>query len=124
MVAAAVWAVVAGYRSYAAIGEWVADLPADTAAALGIDADRRPSEAMIRRLLQALDPDRLAAVIGAWLATQLPAPPAGTRRVIAVDGKTLRGSRTSDTVARHVFAAADQTTGVVLASTDVVGLAT
>ncbi|MGW3607711.1 transposase family protein, partial [Micromonospora sp. NPDC005161] len=31
VVAAAVCAVVAGYRSYAAIGEWVADLPDDTA---------------------------------------------------------------------------------------------
>ncbi|MGC5334712.1 ISAs1 family transposase [Micromonospora sp. DT62] len=121
VVAATVCAVVAGYRSYAAIGEWVADLPADTAAVLGIDPGRRPSEAMIRRLLQALDADRLAMVIGAWLATQLPAPPAGTRRAIAVDGKTLRGSRTGDTVARHVLAAADQATGVVLASTDVDG---
>ncbi|MGA3488382.1 transposase family protein [Micromonosporaceae bacterium DT55] len=55
VVAAAVCAVVAGYRSYPAIGEWVADLPADTAAVLGIDPGRRPSEAMIRRLLQALD---------------------------------------------------------------------
>ncbi|MEW2378562.1 hypothetical protein AB0883_21035 [Micromonospora sp. NPDC047812] len=39
--------------------------------ALGIDPDRRPSEAMIRRSLQALDPDRLTAAIDAWLATQL-----------------------------------------------------
>jgi predicted transposase YbfD/YdcC len=107
--------------SYAAIGEWVADLPADTAAVLGIDADRRPSEAMIRRLLQALDPDRLAMVIGAWLAAQLPVPPAGTRRATAVDGKTLRGSRTNNAGARHVFAAADQATGVVPASTEVDG---
>jgi predicted transposase YbfD/YdcC len=35
------------------------------------------------------------------------------------DGKTLRGSRTRDHAARHVLAAADQRTGVVLASTDV-----
>ncbi len=32
VVTAAVCAVVAGYRSYAAIAEWVVDLPADTAA--------------------------------------------------------------------------------------------
>ena len=38
---AAVCAVVAGYRSYTAIGEWVADLPADTAALLGIDPRQR-----------------------------------------------------------------------------------
>jgi DDE_Tnp_1-associated len=60
VVAAAVCAVLAGYRSYTAIGEWVADLPAQAAARLGIQPDRRPSEAMIRRLLQTLDPARPA----------------------------------------------------------------
>jgi predicted transposase YbfD/YdcC len=109
---AAVCGVVAGCRSYTAIGEWVADLPADTAVLLGIDADRRPSEAMIRRLLQAIDPDRLAAAIGTWLAARIPAPAPGSRRAIAVDGKTLRGSRTRDTTARHVLAAADHDTGL------------
>jgi hypothetical protein len=39
--------------------------------------------------------------------------------VIAVDGKTLRGSRTRNSTARHVLATADQHTGVILASTDV-----
>src|SRR3954465_8354709 len=71
VVTAAVCAVVAGYRSYTAIGEWVSDLPADAAVLLGIDADRRPSEAMIRRLLQALDADLLATTIGTWLATRI-----------------------------------------------------
>ncbi|MEV0129401.1 ISAs1 family transposase [Dactylosporangium sp. NPDC050688] len=116
---AAVCAVVAGHRSYTAIGEWVADLPAATALLLGIDTDRRPSEAMIRRLLQAVDPDLLAAAIGTWLTTRIPAPAPGTRPAIAVDGKTIRGSRTRHTTARHVLAAADQHTGAVLASTDV-----
>ncbi|MGI5180123.1 ISAs1 family transposase [Dactylosporangium sp. CA-152071] len=119
VVTAAVCAVVAGYRSYTAIGEWVADLPADTAVLLDIDADRRPSEAMIRRLLQALDPDLLAAAIGTWLAARTPAPAPGSRQAIAVDGKTLRGSRSRDHAARHVLAAADQHTGIALASTDV-----
>ncbi|MFD0575004.1 ISAs1 family transposase [Dactylosporangium darangshiense] len=119
VVTAAVCAVVAGYRSYTAIAEWVADLPADTAVLLSIDAHRRPSEAMIRRLLQALDADLLAAAIGTWLATRIPAPKPGSRRTMAVDGKTLRGSRTCDSPARQVLAAADQFTGVLLASTDV-----
>ena len=87
VVTAAVCAVVAGYRSSTAIAEWVADLPADTAVLLGIDADRRPSEAMIRRLLQAIDPDLLAAAIGAWLAETIPPPAPGSRRAVAGDGK-------------------------------------
>ena len=121
VVTAAVCAVVAGYRSYTAIAEWVADVPAATALALGIAPDRRPSETMIRRLLQALDPDQLAQAVGTWLATRSATTPSPARRAIAVDGKTLRGSRTTDTTARHVLAACDQATGVVLASTDVDG---
>jgi predicted transposase YbfD/YdcC len=123
VVTTAVCAVVAGYRSYTAIAEWITDLPADTAMLLGIDPGRRPSESMIRRLLQAVDPDLLAAAIGRWLAAkttaQTPAPTPGSRQAIALDGKTLRGSRTRTNAARHVLAAADQSTGVVLASTDV-----
>jgi predicted transposase YbfD/YdcC len=119
VVTAAVCAVVAGYRSYTAIAEWVADLPADTALLLGIDPGRRPSESMMRRLLQAVDPDLLAAAIGRWLATRAPPPAPGSRQAIALDGKTLRGSRTRTAAARHVLAAADQATGVVLASIDV-----
>jgi hypothetical protein len=86
---------------------------------LGIDTDRRPSEAMIRRLLQAIDPDLLAAAIGAWLSARIPPPAPGYRRAVAVDGKTLRGSRTRVDLAVHVLAAACHDTGVVLASTDV-----
>lgn len=123
VVTAAVCAVVAGYRSYTAIAEWVADVPDSTVLAMGIAPDRRPSEAMIRRLLQALDPDLLTAAIGVWLdgRTATIASTPANRRAIAVDGKSLRGSRTADTTARHVLAACDQDTGIVLASTDVDG---
>jgi hypothetical protein len=41
VVSAAVCAVVAGYRSCAAIAEWIADAPDTTVVALGIAADRR-----------------------------------------------------------------------------------
>ncbi|WP_233527504.1 transposase family protein [Micromonospora craniellae] len=119
VVTAAVCAVVAGYRSYTAIAEWVADVPATTAVALGMTADRRPSEAMIRRLLQAMDPQLLTTAISVWLADRATATTSTTGRAIAVDGKTLRGSRTTDTPARHVMTACDQATGVVLASTTV-----
>jgi predicted transposase YbfD/YdcC len=121
VVTAAVCAVVAGYRSYAAIAEWVADAPDTTVLALGIAADRRPSEAMIRRLLQAIDPQLLTAAIGAWLAGRATADTPTSWRAIAVDGKSLRGSRTTHTAARHVMAACDQASSVVLASTDVDG---
>ncbi len=112
---------VAGYRSYTAIAEWIADAADTTVVALGIVADRRPSEAMIRRLLQTMDPQLLTAAISAWLASQATTGTSTGRRAIAVDGKTLRGSRTTDAAARHVLAACEQASIVVLARTDVDG---
>ena len=85
-----VCAVTAGARSFVAIAEWVADLPAEVSAALGVD-QRCPSESAIRRLLGRVDADLFDAVIGGFVqrlcATRAPA---GRRRVLAVDGKTLR----------------------------------
>ncbi|MEV5819112.1 ISAs1 family transposase [Micromonospora haikouensis] len=51
----------------------------------------------------------------------MPRPAARGRRAIAVDGKSLRGSRTTDAAARHVMAAYDQVSSVVLADTGVDG---
>ena len=121
VVSAAVCAVIAGYLSYTAIAEWAADASTATVLALGIAPDRRPSEAMIRRLLQAIDPDLLTAAIGSWLAAQASGTAPASRRAIAVDGKTLRGSRDATTAARHVLTAYDVNGGVVLAATDVEG---
>jgi predicted transposase YbfD/YdcC len=116
---AAVCAVVAGARSLVAIAEWVADLPAEVAVALGTDR-RCPSEATIRRLLGRVDADRLDAVLGGFVARlSIGVMPAGRRRVLAVDGKTLRGSRHvsgdgTEVPGRHLLAVIDQHTRVVL----------
>ncbi|MET7951860.1 hypothetical protein [Micromonospora sp. NPDC005324] len=69
--------------------------------------------------MQALDPDLFTAAISGWLSTRTTMP--AERQAIAVDGKTLGGSRTIETTARHILAACDQGAGVVLASTDVDG---
>ena len=50
-----------------------------------------PSESTFRRTLQRLDADAFDDLAGAW-AQQAHRARAGRRRVIAVDGKTLRGS--------------------------------
>jgi hypothetical protein len=109
-------AVLAGARSYAAIGEWAADSGETTRHALGIV--RVPEESTFRRVLTRLDADALDAALGAWAAA-VSAPPAGRRRRVAVDGKTLRGSRTGDVPGRHLLAALDHDTGVVLGQVDV-----
>jgi predicted transposase YbfD/YdcC len=122
VLAVAVCAVVAGARSFCAIAEWAADAPADVLAALGITG-AAAHESTIRRVLQALDADALDAMIGAWLASQVHARShrAQARRAVAVDGKSVRGAIGANGRARHLLAAIDHHTGVVLGQVDVDG---
>jgi predicted transposase YbfD/YdcC len=126
VLAGAVCAVAAGARSFVAAAEWVADLPAEVASALGTDR-RCPSESAIRRLISNLDADRFDAVIGGFVAGLCASvAPVGRRRVLAVDGKTLRGSRHTDSggaavAGRHLLAVIDQHARVVLGQVTVAG---
>jgi predicted transposase YbfD/YdcC len=131
VLAVAVAAVLAGARSLAAIGEWAADAPQPVLAALGVRRDplrrvwRPPDEATVRRVLARIDPDALDHVIGRWLADQQPQvspsplPARAPRRVVAVDGTTLRGSGHHLRPQVHLLAAMDHTTHAVLAQADV-----
>jgi len=113
MLAVAVSAVLAGARSFTAIGEWAAELPTDSLAGLGLRTP--PEESTLRKLFARLDTVALDRQLGvfAWTRT---AHVQG-RRVIAIDGKTLRGARArgvSGEVAPHLVAALDHASGVVL----------
>ncbi|HEY4790078.1 MAG TPA: ISAs1 family transposase, partial [Actinomycetes bacterium] len=121
-------AVVAGARSIAAIAEWAADAPQPVRAALGARRDPLtghwvwgvPTETTIRRTLARVDPEALAAAIGAWLADR--DQPDQRRRAVAVDGKTLRGARrAADGRQGHLLAAMDHATRAVLAQRQVDG---
>ena len=113
----AVCAVLAGARSFTAIAEWAADADQDTLRALGV-AGAVPSESTFRRVLQRLDADAFDDLAGQWAARRT-APGPGARRVIAVDGKTLRGSGHGEQDSRHLLAAFDHAHGVVLGQVDV-----
>jgi predicted transposase YbfD/YdcC len=117
ILALAVCAVLAGARSFTAIAEWAADTDEATRAGLGIRG-AVPCESTIRRTLQRLDADAFDDLAGAW-AQQRTAPAAGRRRVVAVDGKTLRGSASGTRPGRHLLAALDHACGVVLGQVDV-----
>jgi len=126
LLCAAAAAVLAGARSLIAIGEWIGDAPQPVLRDLGLPADpftnirTAPHPATVRRLLQRLDGDALDAAIGAYLQARTPPPqpselpPKPAMRAIAVDGKTIRGSRTRTTTAIQLLAAMDHH-GVVLA---------
>jgi predicted transposase YbfD/YdcC len=95
-------AVVAGARSFAAIGQWARNTPQDALARLGartvtvFGVRLAPSAATIRRLVNRTCPCGLADLLGA--------DPAGAD-TLAVDGKSARGSRHADTPAAHLLAA-------------------
>lgn len=120
----AVCAVAAGARSFVVVGEWVADLPGSLAETLGTSG-RCPSESTIRRAVQVIDADAFDTAIGRFVQQLCAAiAPAGRRRVLAVDGKTVRGSRHTDRdgnvmAGRHLLAVIDQHTRVVLGQVDV-----
>ena len=72
-----------------------------------------PSESTFRRTLQRLDADAFDDLAGQW-AAQVTAPGPKARRVIAVDGKTVRGSGHGSEDSRHLLAAMDHAHGAVL----------
>jgi predicted transposase YbfD/YdcC len=80
-------------------------------------------------VLEAVDAAALEAAVGSWLAARLqagrplPAPGRRDRPVVAVDGKTVRGTRhtRADGQGLHLLAAADPQAGAVLAQAAVDG---
>ena len=111
LLAVGIAAVIAGSRSFAAIGQWAADASPDVLAVLG--AARGPAEeSTFRRAFAMVSADVLDRVLGAWLWTRT--AQAGGRLVIAIDGKTVRGAKNKDGKAPHLVAALAHGIGTVL----------
>ena len=111
LLAVGIAAVIAGSRSFAAIGQWAADAGPEVLAGLG--AARGPAEeSTFRRAFALVSPDVLDRVLGAWLHTR--ARQASGRLVIAIDGKTVRGAKDKNGKAPHLVAALAHGIGAVL----------
>jgi predicted transposase YbfD/YdcC len=118
----AVCAVLAGASSFAAIVDWLYDLDEQARTRLGF-AGGVPAGTTVWRLLTRLDDTLLATVLAGWLNARTRQPdtarPRRYRKVIAVDGKTLRGARRDDGRQIHLLSALDTSTGIVLAQVTV-----
>jgi len=120
----AVSAVLAGARSYAAIGDWAAV----TRPAVGV-CGRPPHAATIRRVLLAVDPVAVQAALTAWTlanrnaqaaaAEQTSLPRNERRQVLAIDGKNLRGARHRNGQQTQLLAVIDHTHRLVLTQTEI-----
>lgn len=124
-------AVLAGARSYAAIAEYAHDAGREVLDLLQVGTVA-PHESTIRRVLQQLDPQALDAALRAWTLArsadwqpnpapdQRPARPRREqRRVLAVDGKTVRGAQRPDGSRAHLVAVFDQASATVLAQREI-----
>jgi predicted transposase YbfD/YdcC len=111
----AVCAVLSGAVTFAAIADWLDDLPETDLHQVGLH-DAKPVATTIWRLLVRVDSVALTSVLAAWLLARNRAQgPATSRRIIAVDGKTVRGTVANDGRCVHLLAAYDVATGITLA---------
>jgi len=116
VLAVAVCATLAGAKSFGAIYEWVADQSEELRRQLRCRRGRAPSERTLRRVLKSIDVQELDNKVGQWFAGL--GELAG--RGIALDGKTLRGSRDGQGGnAVHLLAAIVHGSGTVVAQTRV-----
>lgn len=122
----AVCAVLAGARSYAAIGDWAA------AARPAVGVCGTPAHAAtFRRVIAVADPVAVQAALTGWALSCLAAvratdaesaasPRNAARQVLAVDGKSLRGARRPDGQQAKLLSVIDHRRGLVLTQTEVV----
>ncbi|MDF5759386.1 ISAs1 family transposase [Spongiactinospora sp. TRM90649] len=129
LLALSLLAVLSGATSPAKITRFIAGYDPGLRTQLGLPATIRPAASTLGRLLARLDGDAFDATTCAYLAALTTChPPETTTQTtttartpllgLAVDGKTLRGSRTSDGVT-HLPAAVRHDTQTVLAQRQV-----
>jgi hypothetical protein len=86
LLAVTVSAVLAGARSFTAVGEWAAALATESLTLLGLESV--PEESNLRKLFARLDAAALDLQLAVFAWTRI--RQIGGRRVIAIDGKTIR----------------------------------
>ena len=116
MLAMACCAMLCGYRSYSAIAEWGRNYGTGIAQALGF-THNTPCAATLHTIFRHVDRDDLEAKLGAWaesvVVSTLPTSSAG-EAAVALDGKTLRGSRKQGAPGVHLLSALSHHVGLTL----------
>lgn len=112
----AVAGALSNARNVIAIGEFAKDLPQEALARFGARYANStyiaPHTDTFRRAFDKVDVESLDAAIGSWLLENLPA---GAFEALALDGKVLRGAKTSYGTQVQLLAAMVHKEGAVLA---------
>ena len=114
MLARACAAMLCGYRSYSAMAEWGRNYDRALVEALGFTHAPSPCAATFFLLFRKLDRLQFEAVLGAWAQEVLAAtiPASDDRDGMALDGKTLRGSRKQGAPGAHLLSAVSHRLGL------------
>jgi predicted transposase YbfD/YdcC len=116
MLALACCAMLCGYRSYSAIAEWGRNYGTDIAHALGF-THNTPCASTLHTIFRCIDRKAFEAKVGAWadsVVATLPAVPEAPEVAIAVDGKTLRGSKKQGAPETHLLSVLAHDRGLTL----------
>jgi predicted transposase YbfD/YdcC len=110
-------AMLCGARSYSAIAEWGRNYGARIAQALGFTHET-PCAATLHTIFRHVNRDEFEAHLGAWadsVVGSLSAAPETPAVAVALDGKTLRGSKKQGAPGMHLLSALAHHVGVTLA---------
>jgi len=110
-------AMLCGARSYSAIAEWGRKYGTRIAQALGF-THGTPCAATLHTIFRHVNRDEFEAHLGTWadsVVGSLPAAPETPGTAVALDGKTLRGSKKQGAPGTHLFSALAHQVGVTLA---------
>ena len=110
-------AMLCGARSYSAIAEWGRNDGTRIAQALGF-THGTPCAATLHTIFRHVNRDEFEAHLGTWadsVVGSLPAAPETPGTAVALDGKTLRGSKKQGAPGTHLFSALAHQVGVTLA---------
>jgi predicted transposase YbfD/YdcC len=110
-------AILCGARSYSAIAEWGRNYGTRIAQALGF-THTSPCAATLHTVFRHGDRDAFEAHLGAWADQVVGSLPSGLEipaTAIALDGKTLRGSKKQGAPGTHLLSALAHHVGVTLA---------
>jgi predicted transposase YbfD/YdcC len=111
----AIAAMLCGYKSYSAIAEWGRHYGQQLAAALGFKAGKTPCAATFYNVFSRLDKQEVEQKLGRWAESLLNQSLADDEcDAIAIDGKTLRGSKKQGAAAAHLLSALGHRLGLTL----------
>lgn len=114
-------AMLCGYRSYDAIAEWGRNYDPAFLAALGFTRRSAPCAATFFQVFRKLDRAQVEARLGAWAEQVLAALPPGAEEeeALALDGKTLRGSKKQGAPGVHLLSVVSHRLGLTVAQVGV-----